>query len=537
MAMLAELSDVRSKTPEVGIQPVASPVADVPSEHALGVSNSFSGRPWRFRAHDAAAARTLSLSGMSGALAQLLAARGVTRETAESFLAPKLKHLLPEPYLIANMHRAVARFAAAVKAGEKIAVFGDYDVDGACASALLLRFLRALGQEPLLYIPDRMKEGYGPTAPAMQSLRDQGASVVVTVDCGATAVKALAAARELGLDVIVLDHHAVEQDPPAFAHVNPNGPSDASGLTYICATGLAFIFVVAVQRVLREDGWFSSVGLNPLDLMNELDLVALATIADVVPLKGVNRAFVKQGLIKLERLERPGFAALARVGASAPPYSAHHLGFVFGPRINAGGRVGRCDLGARLLATHDAAEADALALDLDKHNRERQAIESHILEAADAMAGGQANKAFMFVCGDHWHAGVIGIIAGRLKERHAKPVLVAGFDSAGDDALARGSARSVAGIDLGAIIRAALAEGLLETGGGHAMAAGFSLRRNQVAAFTEFLDARIEVQRPAVVAARELVADAIVSARGATLELLDTVERAGPFGSGNPEPL
>src|SRR5882672_1888828 len=527
MTMLAELE------PQIAPSSESSGAAGF----ALGIMSSFNGRPWRFRARDDDAVRGLSLSGISGPLAQILAARGVTRETAASFLDPRLKTLLPEPFLIAQMERAVSRFTDAVKSRETIAILGDYDVDGACASALLLKFLRAVGQGPLLYIPDRMTEGYGPSAVAMTKLRSQGANLVVTVDCGAAAHEAFNAARAIGLDTIVLDHHAVETNPPAFAHVNPNGPDDRSGVTYVCATGLTFLFLVAVQRRLRQRGWFQAQGIDETDLLNQLDIVALATIADVVPLIGINRAFVRQGLRKLERLERPGLATLARLASATPPFSAFHLGFIFGPRINAGGRVGRCDLGARLLATDDATEADSLALELDRHNRERQAIEAHILEAADAIALSQSDNPFLLVSGDFWHAGVVGIVAGRLKERHAKPALVAGFDSALAEAVARGSARSVRGVDLGAIIRAAQAQGILETGGGHAMAAGFSVRRVKLDIFAAFLAHHIEPQRSTIVLASELIADAMVSASGADLKLLDDIERAGPYGAGNPEPI
>lgn len=507
------------------------------SSFALGVAASFAGRAWRMRTCDGDVARELELTGVSSGLAQILASRGVTKETAKDFLAPRLKTFLPDPYCFAHMEAAALRFAAGVMRNETIAILGDYDVDGACAAALLLTFLRRLKRDALLYVPDRMTEGYGPSKAGVTALREKGAGLLVTVDCGAAAHSALGTARDCALDTIVLDHHAVDTNPPAFAHVNPNGPDDVSGITYVCAAGLAFIFLVAVQRALREKGWFASQGLNEIDLLKQLDLVALATIADVVPLRGVNRAFVRQGLKQLERLERPGLAALARLASAAPPFSAYHLGFIFGPRINAGGRVGRCDLGARLLACEDAREADALALELDRHNRERQAIEALILEAADAKAAAQSEQPFALVSGEGWHAGVVGIVAGRLKERYAKPVLVAGFESGGEGAIGKGSARSVAGVDLGAIIRAALAEGLLETGGGHAMAAGFSLRRTNLSAFDDFLNRHIEPQRSAITLASELVADALVSPSGATLSLLSDLEGAGPFGGGNPEPM
>jgi single-stranded-DNA-specific exonuclease len=507
------------------------------SSFALGVAASFAGRAWRMRTYNGDVARELELTGVSSGLAQILASRGVTKQTAQNFLDPRLKTFLPDPYCFAHMEAAALRFASGVMQGESIAILGDYDVDGACAAALLMTFLRGLNREALLYVPDRMTEGYGPSKAAVTGLREKGASLLVTVDCGAAAHQALGTARDCGLDTIVLDHHAIDTNPPAFAHVNPNGPDDVSGITYVCATGLAFIFLVAVQRALRKQGWFASQGLNEIDLLKQLDLVALATIADVVPLQGVNRAFVRQGLKKLARLERPGLAALARLASAAPPFSSYHLGFIFGPRINAGGRVGRCDLGARLLACEDVREADALALELDRHNRERQAIEALILEVADTMAAAQNEQPFAFVSGEGWHAGVVGIVAGRLKERHAKPVLVAGFESGGEGAIGKGSARSVAGVDLGAIIRAALAEGLLETGGGHAMAAGFSLRKTNLSAFEGFLNRHFEPQRSTITLASELFADALVSPSGATLNLLSDLEGAGPFGAGNPEPM
>jgi single-stranded-DNA-specific exonuclease len=508
--------------------------SEAPAHYALGVTHSFSGRAWRFRGFDETQSRLLALSGWSGALAQILSARGVTRESAESFLEPRLRTLLPEPYRIAHMEHAVSRFSDAIVRSEKIAVFGDYDVDGACASALLVKYLRGLGLDPVLYIPDRMKEGYGPSVGAVRRLREEGACLLVAVDCGAASHDAFAAAREVGLDAIVIDHHAVEQNPPVLAHVNPNGPDDRSGFTYVCSAGLVFIFLVAVQRHLRDKGWFASTGRSEVDLLKHLDIVALATVADVVPLLGVNRAFVRQGLRRLQSLERPGLAALARIASVAPPFAPYHLGFVFGPRINAGGRVGRCDLGARLLASDDAAEAEVLAATLDLNNRERQAIESSIVESALAVATTQSEKNALLVTGDGWHHGVVGIVAGRLKDRHAKPSFVAGFDAAD---IGRGSARSVPGVDVGALVRRARAEGLLEAGGGHAMAAGFSIRRDNLERFREFLDQNLVPQRETILVARDLIADAIVSAGGATLALLDDLDRAGPFGAGNPEPV
>ena len=506
-------------------------------DHALGVTASFSGRAWRFRAWDEETARAIELSGMSAGLARVLAARGVLADEVADFLDPKLKKWLPDPHVLAHMEKAAGRFAQSILDGETIGIVGDYDVDGACSAALVLRYLRKLKREALLYIPDRMTEGYGPSPAAMQTLRARGAALVVTVDCGAAATDALDAARKEGLDVIVLDHHRVERNPPAFAHVNPNGPDDSSGLGHLCAAGVTFCLLVAVQRILRRRGWFAENGLDESDLLDLLDLVALATVADVVPLIGLNRAFVRQGLRQLERLQNPGLVALAHVASVVPPFAPYHLGFVFGPRINAGGRVGQCDLGARLLACDDRAEAQTLAAELDLHNRERQAIEAHILESAHVLAQAQEDAAHVFITGDGWHPGVVGIVASRLKERHSKPVVVAGFTDASAHAVARGSGRSVPGVDLGAMIREAQRSGLLEAGGGHAMAAGFSLRREKMAAFEQFLQAQMEPHRERIAAATELLADALVSASGATLEFIAELERAGPYGAGHAEPV
>lgn len=510
--------------------------APAPASFAFGVETSLSGRRWRMREFDADIARDLQLADYPAPLAQLLAARGVTPADAAHFLDPKLKHLLPDPDTFAHMSAAAARFAQAVSRYETIAVLADYDVDGACSAALILGWLKRLGRTALLHVPDRLTEGYGPSPSAVANLRGQGASLLVTLDCGAAAHRAFAEAAASGPDVIVLDHHAVEINPPVFAHVNPNGPDDRSGVRHVCAAGLTFLFLIAVQRLLRVQGWFAQTGMAEPDLLQQLDVVALATVADVVPLIGVNRAFVRQGLRCLQSLQRPGLAALARVAKASPPFSAYHLGFVFGPRINAGGRVGRCDLGARLLASDDREEVDAMAAELDRHNRERQAIEAGILKTAHERAAEQRDTPFVLIGGDGWHPGVVGIIAGRLKDRHAKPALVAGFADPSGDSIGRGSARSVATVDLGAAIRAAHAEGILDAGGGHAMAAGFSIRRSRMPDFAAFLSRRIG-STAATAAPRELMADAALSASAATPGFADEIERAGPYGAGTAEPL
>ena len=501
---------------------------------AFGVAHSFTGRRWHLRAVDQSAIQELVRSaGISPVLAHFLAARGVTPDTVADYLNPTIKRLLPDPSILKDMDKAVMRVMAALDARESIAVFGDYDVDGSTSAALLQEFFSTLGSPPRVYIPDRATEGYGPNVKAMKILKDEGASLLVTVDCGAAAVEALTEAKSLGLDVIVLDHHAVEIPPPAFAHVNPNQPGDTSDLGHLAAAGVVFLFMVALNRALRDAGWYEKNEIAEPDLRNALDLVGLATICDVVPLTGVNRAFVRGGLAKLARLDRHGLAALAAISKATAPFTPYHLGFVFGPRLNAGGRVGRGGLGVDLLTSPDRVVADEHALALDLHNRERQAIEKLILENAIAMASTQTNAPYILVANEGWHAGVVGIVAGRLKDRHHKPAFVVGFEGG----WGRGSARSVAGIDLGAMVRAARDAGLLDAGGGHAMAAGFSLHADKLNAWREFLDRQFAGLDGAVAAASTLELDAMVSPSGASPELVEEISQAGPFGAGNPEPV
>jgi single-stranded-DNA-specific exonuclease len=494
------------------------------------VARSFSGRRWVLRPHDENAVRALMRDAdLPLVLAQLLAARGVEAGDVQDALNPTLKRLLPEPSNFKDMDKAVARARQAVENGERIAIFGDYDVDGSCSAALLHDFFAALGIGTRIYIPDRMSEGYGPSARALLQLKDEGAGLVVTVDCGAAANAALQVARDAGLDVVVLDHHAVQDPPPAFAQVNPNQPGDSSGQGHLCAAGVTFLFAVALNRALR--GWYEAKGIAEPDLREALDLVALATICDVVPLVGVNRAFVRAGLAQLIQLKRPGFAALAQVAGTLAPFTAYHCGYIFGPRINAGGRVGRCSLGVDLLTARDPAKALEYAELLNLHNQERQTIEKVILDEAVAYAGTQDNSPFLFVAKEGWHAGVVGIVAGRLKDRFGKPSFVAGFEGG----MGRGSARSVAGIDVGAVVRAAKDAGAVESGGGHAMAAGFSLALDQREAFHSFLAGTFANGAPAD--ALDLDIDALVSPSGANEALVREVAHAGPFGAGNPEPL
>ncbi len=488
------------------------------------------------RPADGVAEREL-LRSVSPVLARLLTLRGIGPAEAADYLAPRLKNLLPDPLVLKDMDKAVERVSSALSAAEPIAVFGDYDVDGSTSAALLSDFFFALGAVPRIYIPDRMTEGYGPSPAAMRTLAGEGTRLVVTVDCGAAALAAVAEARALGMDVVVLDHHKVDPSTSsalgARAHVNPNRPDDHSGLNHLCAAGVTFLFLVALNRHLRTAGFYERRGMEEPDLRLFLDLVGLATVCDVVPLTGVNRAFVRFGLGQVSSLSRPGLAALAGVAGAKGPFTSYHLGFVFGPRINAGGRVGRSSLGVDLLTARDAEMAGDFALQLDLHNRERQAIEKLILEEATAIAAAQANAPFILVAGDGWHPGVVGIVAGRLKERFKKPAFVAGFEGG----MGRGSARSIPGIDIGGVIRAAAEAGVIEYGGGHAMAAGFSLMSGQMDGFRRFVEDAFAGTGPALAAAADLHLDAVTSAGGANIALAQEITQAGPFGAGNPEPL
>ncbi|MDE3060128.1 MAG: single-stranded-DNA-specific exonuclease RecJ, partial [Pseudomonadota bacterium] len=443
---------------------------------------------------------------------------------AESFLNPSLKALLPDPSHLLDMEAAAERVAGAVIAGERIAIFGDYDVDGATSAALLMRYFHALGCDPLVHIPDRMKEGYGPNAPALLALQKRGAALAITVDCGTLAFEPLAAAHEAGLDVIVIDHHiGAAQKPKAYAVVNPNRLDEFSPHRQLAAVGVTFLLAVAVNRKLRASG-----RMVP-DLMMYLDLVALGTICDVVSLTGVNRALVAQGLKVLAARGNLGIrTALDLAGIGDKP-GVYHCGFVLGPRINAGGRVGKSDLGVRLLTTEDQAEAMALAKELEQHNAERKAIEAMVLEQAMAQAEAiDPAQPVMVVSGAGWHPGVIGIVAGRIKERFHKPVAVIAVQ----DGVGKASARSVPGFDFGAAVIAARDAGLLVAGGGHAMAAGFTVEETKIPALAVFLATR--AQGAVDDGAKRLFLDGMLSIGGATAELAASLERLGPFGQGNP---
>lgn len=506
----------------------------------LGVEQSACGRPWRDRLDERASVRSLSIvqrHGISELLARILAGRGVEVDDVESFLDPTVRRLMPDPHSLTAMEGVAQRIADAVARGERIAIFGDYDVDGATASALLARFLRRAGLDPIVHIPDRIFEGYGPNVEAIRSLAGRGATLLVTVDCGTTSIEPLAEARALGLDVIVIDHHQADERLPDALVVNPNRLDDLSGLGHLAAVGLVFMTVVAVNRVLRARGFWSKARPEP-DLLSFLDIVALGTVADVVPLKGLNRAFVAKGLIAMRAREGVGLTALMDVARLTGPPEPWHLGFLLGPRINAGGRIGRADLGAQLLLTDDPVEAGRIAAELDRLNRERQALEQAMLAEAEAEAmaalGLEEKGAVVVVAAANWHPGVVGLIAARLKERFGRPAFAIALAPGG---IGSGSGRSILGVDLGRVVRHAVAEGLLLKGGGHAMAAGVTLRHDALAAFRAYLEGELSVAVAAARADQALLIDGAVSAAGANAELMADIARAGPYGAGHPEPV
>jgi single-stranded-DNA-specific exonuclease len=498
---------------------------------ACDVGESITGRAWRWRqGEDRIAFAFAERFSLPDTAARVMAARGISLDAADNFLNPTLRALMPDPAVLSDMEVAASRLAHAIKRQEKVAVFGDYDVDGACSAALMLRFLRGFGVPGLAYVPDRMREGYGPNIPALQNLADQGATLVILTDCG-TAAGTVLACLDGRADVIVLDHHKADGPPPRIlATINPNRFDDRSGLTHLCSAGIAFMTAVATLRVLRRDGFFTT--RKEPDLRDMLDLVALATVCDVMQLTGLNRVFVAQGLKIMARRGRAGIAALLdQANASGVP-SAMSCGFILGPRINAGGRIAQADLGLRLLLEDDPVEARALAQTLDAVNRERQAVESGVLESALHAAEVQilAGHAVILVAGPY-HPGIVGIAAGRLKEKFNRPVCVGGEA----DGRIKGSGRSIAGIDLGAAIISARHAGILNTGGGHAMAAGFGLSTPRLADFHDFLDTHLAAAREAP-AKPDLAIDASVSAAGADLALAHGLNRLAPFGAGNEEP-
>ncbi|MBA3864063.1 MAG: single-stranded-DNA-specific exonuclease RecJ [Erythrobacter sp.] len=503
----------------------------------LGVTSSLSGKAWRWRGgnmelDDGQAASAHGLDRTI--LDQLLLTRGVADDDLERHARPTMRAFLPDPSVFRDMDTAAERLAQCVITGEQVTIYGDYDVDGATSAALLVELFRQLGHTAGYYIPDRLLEGYGPSGEALVKLAESGSRLIVTVDCGAMAHEALGMARDAGVDVIVVDHHKCSADlPPAAALVNPNrlDESDVGAAHgHLAAVGVAFLLGIALVRNLRAKGWFADRA-EP-DLMGLLDLVALGTVADVAALHGLNRAFVAQGLKVLARRDRIGMAALMDASRLTRAPQASDLGFALGPRINAGGRIGESTLGVRLLTTTDPDEARAIAAQLSRLNEERRAIEAEVQEAAEAQLAGQHNMAVQVLSGHGWHPGVIGIVAGRIKEKTGKPAVVIALD----DAQGKGSGRSISGVDLGAAIIAAREAGLLVAGGGHAMAAGLTIDPARLADFVEFLDTRLARDVDHARAGQAMLLDLALTPGGLTPELVETLEAAGPYGVGWPAP-
>lgn len=508
--------------------PAGALPGDAPAP-VLGIARSFLGQAWhwRGRAPDLGA-------GPDALLDALLLARGCPPADLASHRAPQIRAFMPDPSVFRDMDAAAARLADAVEGGERIAVFGDYDVDGATSAALLVRLLRQLGLDPIAYIPDRLTEGYGPTAAALVRLAREGASLIVTVDCGAQAFDALEAAAAVPVDVVVVDHHQCAAALPiAHALVNPNRLDEGEGAQHghLAAVGVCFLLAAATVRELRRRGRFATAP-EPR-LLDLLDLVALGTVADVAQLRGLNRAFVAQGLKVMANRRNIGLSALAEAARLTRAPLCHDLGFALGPRINAGGRVGRADLGVRLLTTDDPAEARALAEELDRLNEERRAIEADVQAEAQEQAEAQSDRAVIVVAGAGWHPGVIGIVAGRLKERFDRPVLVIAL---GEDGTGKGSGRSITGVDLGKAVLGAKDHGLLIAGGGHAMAAGVTVAPGGVPALAAHLEERLAARVAAARLNKALLLDGVVAPAGVCPALVETMEAGGPYGTGWPAP-
>ncbi|MEZ2219715.1 single-stranded-DNA-specific exonuclease RecJ [Rhizobium sp. RCC_161_2] len=513
--------------------------ADPVQRAFLGVERSVSGNRWVSRLDQAGQNRALAMAqthGLPDLIARVLAGRGVGVDEAMAFLDPTIRSLMPDPYLLTDCEKAAGRLLRAVKTGETVAIFGDYDVDGAASSALLYRFLTHFGVPASIYIPDRIFEGYGPNPAAINQLIDNGATLIVTVDCGSTSFESLEAAKARNIDVVVIDHHQVAHElPHCHALVNPNREDDLSGQGHLCAAGVVFLVLVAALRQLREAG---DARVRSIDLLAWLDIVALATVCDVVPLKGLNRAYVVKGLIAARHQGNPGLAALFRKAGLGGPVTPYHFGFLIGPRINAGGRIGDAALGARLLTLEDSSEAETIAEKLDELNRERQAMEAAMLQEAEAEAlaeyGNGDGASIIVTARENWHPGIVGLIASRLKDKFRRPAFAIAFDPNGKGT---GSGRSINGFDMGRMVRAAVDAGLLVKGGGHAMAAGLTVERGNLGKLRAFFTEKAERQVPGLVANETLKIDGALGASGATVDLIDQLETAGPYGSGHPQPI
>lgn len=504
----------------------------------LDVRQSATGVSWEHRLSERQDMTALAIAqghGVPDIVARVLAGRGVTADQAERFLDPTIRDLLPDPASLTDMDKAAARIAEAVMAKEKVAIFGDYDVDGAASSALLRRFLTHFSVPSEIYIPDRIFEGYGPNPEAMRELVSRGATLIVTVDCGTNSAVSIDAAKAAGADVVVLDHHQVGGAlPEATAVVNPNREDDLSGQGHLCAAGVVFLALVQTARILRSR---LPDATHP-DLLSLLDLAALATVCDVVPLVGVNRAFVVKGLQMARQQKNEGLAALARVSRIGEPISTFHLAYLIGPRINAGGRIGDAALGSRLLATDDPVEAGTIAETLDRLNQERQQMELEMLAAAraeaDAELAGGNGPAVIVTASTNWHPGIVGLIASRLKDHARRPAFAIAFNANG---IGTGSGRSVSGFDLGRLVREAADAGLIVKGGGHGMAAGITVERAKLGELRAFFEERAAAEVFRLQDEESLAIDGALAAEGATLSLLDALEKAGPFGAGHVAPV
>lgn len=506
----------------------------------LEVGRSLSGRAWRQRQADPALVRAhRQVLDIDEPLARALAARGVRADQGADFLQPTLRALFPDPSSFMDMDAAAVAIVDALQAGAGVHVFADYDVDGASSAALLVRWFRAMGADLPIYVPDRLTEGYGPSARAFDTLKAAGADLVVTVDCGAAANEAVAHAAAIGLKVVVIDHHLMRETPPAcLAVVNPNRPGCNSGQGNLAAAGVVFVLLAALNREARARGLFAD--RTEPDIRRWLDLAAMGAICDVTGLTGFNRALTSLGLKVMSDWANPGLRALlAAAGAEPGPAKSNHAGFILGPRINAGGRIGRSDLGARLLSTDDPTEAAALAQELDALNLERREVERAVIDQAvrrvEATGAHDDGSAVVVVAGEDWHPGVVGIVAGRLRERWRKPVVVIGVDAI--NGVGKGSGRSQPGMNLGRAVQAAWEAGVLMAGGGHAMAAGLTVRSDGIDTLRDFLNARMSGEQAAAEALDVVEVDALIEARAATRDLFEAFERLAPFGPANPEPL
>lgn len=496
------------------------------------LNNSVSGFSWVFKEYDKNLSEAITQKfELPLIVSKLLAQRNVQLSEAENFLNPSIKNNLPDPFILNGMEIGAKRVASAIINNEKIFVFGDYDVDGATSSALLKRYFGSAGADASIYIPDRIGEGYGPSPAAIKNLAERGAKLIITVDCGTSSFDALDEAKRLGVDVVVVDHHlASDKRPECFALINPNCFDDKSGLNNLAAVGVSYMLAVAVNRELRKSGWFSDK--QEPNLIELLDLVALGTVCDVVALKGINRAFVTQGLKVMAKRANKGIATLSDFARLKDAPGVYHAGFIIGPRINAGGRIGKSDLGARLLSTDDSYEAETIALELERLNEERRALEAVVLEEAKIIALEQKDSPVIIVASHGWHQGIIGIVSSRLKDLYRKPVIAISINNG----VGKASSRSITGVDIGSSITQARLDKIVLTGGGHAMAAGFTIEENKINLLRDFLIERHGETIKSKVAEKKMLVDGNIDISAVNVDFAETIQKVGPFGAGNPEP-